>query len=1058
MKAPKGTGTTYAHSVATAPARSTVEGAACTGSFVTRYAYEEEGSLRQLVDALGGTFNYAYDAQRNLIAKQDARGSLTTFAYDFLNRRTREHQHLGPTPCDSALTPPAPPASGPLPQPGTTSGAARSCIATLNGVAPGSALPAPPGCTYSGGVATCDFSTGALTWTTSYDPNGNVDTTVDPKGQSCVHQHGLLNRLASQTYFFNAQLAREYPSTEALAFTYTPNGTLMTATETSRTSATQTEVTNVSRTFDALERMDSQTRFYGSSPKTTRFGYDVKGNRTSVTDFTGASTVYQLDSVDRVKQVTTPSGSVAINYWPDGLPKSARYTAGSTTVTQQRCYDNASRLTSLVSAVGAMNDDCSVPGGSGLLRRFVYQYDLNGNRTRQEETLGAAPAEVHEYGFDENDRLVATVEGPDAKLYALDAVGNRTGEKKTTATAARALGLTAAAFLALAPADTLGHIRGDFNRADWLTARTQLVPVTGGGTTNVTHDANGNLTLQDGPAGLREYRYDVRNTLTAAFENGSELGRYAYDWQRSRVSRTAQGLQVEYVLDGKHVLNELDAAQASRPSTRRYHYGPNRPLAVADSSGARWLINDGLGSVSDEVLAAGSVFTRRQYGAWGEYRNATAPAGGEVKLGYTGMQFDPETGLTQSLGPRLYNPSLGIWLQRDDYEGEPSNAPSLHRFAYTHNNPLRFVDPQGYFALNVGLGIGGAIVGGLAGAAYGYFSEGGSLDRALYFGGAGLVAGGLAGFTLGTSMLAASGGTAAVASGTGVTASGAMWGASAWALKGAAGVVVDASIQLGEQRAGVRTEFDPARSALAFGFGSIGAPGVSTARPMLAADATAVVSVLGIYGGAQMTEEGLREGHTGKTVIGPLYMAAGVAGMGSLKPPPPSGTIQVSPAEMKVAEDPVVVGNATAPTTQPASSSPPLRPASEQPRGGGGVILKTGEGATPAELAASQGGATAFKRGSAQRAARVRELEKVEQASTDPDPEYTCWRCGQTSTNPDDMHLGHRNVPASKGGNLDPANTCLEGAACNLSTGSGSGPSPGMSCAERGSCGAPYDR
>jgi hypothetical protein len=73
-------------------------------------------------------------------------------------------------------------------------------------------------------------------------------------------------------------------------------------------------------------------------------------------------------------------------------------------------------------------------------------------------------------------------------------------------------------------------------------------------------------------------------------------------------------------------------------------------------------------------------------------------------------------------------------------------------------------------------------------------------------------------------------------------------------------------------------------------------------------------------------------------------------------------------------------------------------------------------------------------------------------------PPYTCWRCGQQSNNPANMHLGHRNVPTSKGGNLSPDNVCLEGAACNLSAGNRGGPSPGMSCAERGGCGAPYTK
>jgi RHS repeat-associated protein len=119
--------------------------------------------------------------------------------------------------------------------------------------------------------------------------------------------------------------------------------------------------------------------------------------------------------------------------------------------------------------------------------------------------------------------------------------------------------------------------------------------------------------------------------------------------------------------------------------------------------------------------------------------------------------------------------------------------------------------------------------------------------------------------------------------------------------------------------------------------------------------------------------------------------------------------------------------------------------------GFGGGALRDGERATQDEIAASRGGPTG--------GTRVGQ-SKVRQSLLDDaeDGPYVCWRCGQETSNPDNMHVGHRNVPTSQGGNLDPANVCLEGAACNLSSGNRGGPSPGMSCAERGSCGAPYGR
>jgi RHS repeat-associated protein len=44
---------------------------------------------------------------------------------------------------------------------------------------------------------------------------------------------------------------------------------------------------------------------------------------------------------------------------------------------------------------------------------------------------------------------------------------------------------------------------------------------------------------------------------------------------------------------------------------------------------------------------------------------------------------------------RYYDSKLGIFLSRDSYEGVLGEAPSLHRFSYAGNRPLKYVDPSG---------------------------------------------------------------------------------------------------------------------------------------------------------------------------------------------------------------------------------------------------------------------------------------------------------------------------------------------------------------------------
>ncbi len=157
-----------------------------------------------------------------------------------------------------------------------------------------------------------------------------------------------------------------------------------------------------------------------------------------------------------------------------------------------------------------------------------------------------------------------------------------------------------------------------------------------------------------------------------------------------------------------------------------------------------------------------------------------------------------------------------------------------------------------------------------------------------------------------------------------------------------------------------------------------------------------------------------------------------------------AGALAGGAAGAKLApEIPVLIGKAS------------LRAGSDQPTGGNGKVLNDGEGATPAEQAASQGGPAGGTR-DGQPAARA----SLVQDATDQNGNFEgkCWRCGAISDDPADFHFGHRNSPTSTGGNTDPVNGALEGAACNLSAGNRGAPTPGMDCASRGGPGMPYGR
>jgi RHS repeat-associated protein len=58
----------------------------------------------------------------------------------------------------------------------------------------------------------------------------------------------------------------------------------------------------------------------------------------------------------------------------------------------------------------------------------------------------------------------------------------------------------------------------------------------------------------------------------------------------------------------------------------------------------------------------------------------------------------PEFNLINMNG-RLYDPQIGRFLSTDNYVQEPTNSQNFNRYSYCLNNPLKYTDPSGEWAL-----------------------------------------------------------------------------------------------------------------------------------------------------------------------------------------------------------------------------------------------------------------------------------------------------------------------------------------------------------------------
>jgi RHS repeat-associated protein len=163
------------------------------------------------------------------------------------------------------------------------------------------------------------------------------------------------------------------------------------------------------------------------------------------------------------------------------------------------------------------------------------------------------------------------------------------------------------------------------------------------------------------------------------------------------VSETAVGVITTYLVDTlnptgySQVLDEL----VSGSVTKTYTYGLQR-ISENQLSGSTWTPTfygyDGHGNVRFLTSSTGTVGNTYQYDAFGMTVANTGTTANSYL--FSGERFD--TGLNlYHLRARYYNQATGRFETMDPYQGKISNPGTLHKYVFTGNNPVNWVDPSG---------------------------------------------------------------------------------------------------------------------------------------------------------------------------------------------------------------------------------------------------------------------------------------------------------------------------------------------------------------------------
>lgn len=92
------------------------------------------------------------------------------------------------------------------------------------------------------------------------------------------------------------------------------------------------------------------------------------------------------------------------------------------------------------------------------------------------------------------------------------------------------------------------------------------------------------------------------------------------------------------------------------------------------------------------TFANGNVVSETRYKAWGEVRYSSAYA--PTNYTYTGQYSNMDDFGLMFYNARWYDPALGRFAQADSII--PSGVQGLDRYAYTRNNPMKYIDASGH--------------------------------------------------------------------------------------------------------------------------------------------------------------------------------------------------------------------------------------------------------------------------------------------------------------------------------------------------------------------------
>ncbi len=489
------------------------------------------------------------------------------------------------------------------------------------------------------------------TWEYDYDPNGNLIWQKDAKNQEITFTYDKLNR----------PLTKHYGKTPVEEIRYYYDETTDHGESTGRlTRVTRydgsTEHPEQFLAYDARGRITFIQKTINGESRVMERTYDSLDRMVSEVypQPVGETVTYAYKNSGRLEKVSGLNGGVpydyvtGIEYTPLGKVSDMGY--GNNVYTRYDYYDSAMEQDGSSGMHYSYRlKNISLTRGLSTIASLDFQYDKKDNVTQKYFVDDTPLTFTEDFTYDSLDRLIGAacdeIAGYGSKSYVYDALNN----------------------------------------IEWKDERNYQYGTTYGphavvndGTYTYTYDANGNTaTRSDG----RAYTYDFDNRVTSITNGGT----YAYDASGQRSMKVENGITTYYFFPQYE-----EEVQSGQPVIKRIQYYFANGTRVAQKSntaeGLLYYHADHLGSAMRMIDGDGDVVQTLVYDPFGTTIYSDGASGNSYM--YTGQEKDQATGLYY-YGARYYDPVLGKFITPDTV------LDGLNRYAYCHNNPVKYVDPTG---------------------------------------------------------------------------------------------------------------------------------------------------------------------------------------------------------------------------------------------------------------------------------------------------------------------------------------------------------------------------